>query len=75
MKVFKNLETATASMIAKHALYLNSRCTYSSNNPFLCGNWCALFYLDKGESNTTPFVILGCKAGEKYLYVEELVEG
>jgi hypothetical protein len=74
MKVFKNLETAIASMNTKSALYLNSECPYSPNNS-LCGNWCALFYLDKGESNTTPFVILGCKAGEKYLYVEELVEG
>ena len=73
MKVFRNLETAVTSMIAKPDLYLNSKCPYSYNNP-LCGNWCALFYLDKGESNTTPFVILGCKAGEKYLYVEELVE-
>lgn len=74
MKVFRNIETAITSLVEKPSLYLNSKCPYASNNP-LCGNWCALFYLDKGESNTTPFVILGCKAGEKYLYVEELVEG
>ena len=73
MKIFKNYNTAVESTRTKETLFLNGTCPYS--NPLtLCGNWCALFYFDKGGENTSPYVILGCKAGEKYLYIEKLVE-
>jgi hypothetical protein len=73
MKVFKKLSSAIQSMDSKQPFYLNSICPYTTGDD-LCGNWCALFYLDFGGENTTPYIILGCKAGEKYLYVEKIVE-
>ena len=76
MKVFTNEDVARASYDTKEHFFLNGMCPYSGSEGRLCGNWCALFYFDQGSegSNTNPFVILGCKAGEKYLYVERLVE-
>ena len=71
MKIYRSENTATASLGNKEQLFLNGLCPYSNR---LCGNWCALFYFDKGSENTSPYVILGCKAGEKYLYIEKLVE-
>lgn len=77
MKVFKKLSTAARSLGDKESFYLNSYCPYDENQT-LCGSWCALFYLEKGrktlEENTSSHVILGCKAGEKWLCVEEIVE-
>jgi len=69
MKVFKSESKAIKSYEKKDKLFLNSICPYA-NYKKLCGNWCALFYLD---TKATPFVILGCKAGEKRLYVTEIV--
>lgn len=69
MKVFKNEKIANDSYEKKEELFLNSICPYSKNYK-LCGNWCALFYLD---TSATPFVILGCKAGEKRLYITEII--
>ena len=73
MKIFKNYDAAVESANSKEAFFLNGGCPHSSEK-VLCGSWCALFYFDKGGENTSPYVILGCKAGEKYLYIEELVE-
>lgn len=76
MKVFKNFLTALKSEEKKSSYYLNSKCPYNSKR--LCGNWCALFYFSPEVNDkykkTSAYVILGCKAGEKLLYVEELVE-
>ena len=76
MKVFKSAKTAKESKTSKESFYLNSVCPYREGAT-LCGNWCALFYFYRGEkteySNTSSHVILGCKAGEKLLYVSELV--
>ena len=76
MKVFKNEETAEKSSTNKEDFYLNSVCPYQQER-ILCGNWCALFYFaekeETEEKNTSPYVILGCKAGEKLLYVEEVI--
>jgi len=69
MKIFKEQSEANKSLVEKDELYLNSICPYSKNYD-LCGNWCALFYLD---TSSTPFVILGCKAGEKRLYVTDII--
>ena len=79
MKVYRNEKTAMDSFDDKETFFLNGTCPYSERyGGRLCGNWCALFYFDRGmensSTNTSPFVILGCKAGEKYLYVETLVE-
>jgi hypothetical protein len=74
MKVFTSYGVALESTKDKESFFLNGRCPHSSTE-ILCGSWCALFYFDKGCENTSPYVILGCKAGEKYLYIEELVEG
>ena len=77
MKVFNDATKALASMKSKKKYYLNSTCPYNPDSR-MCGSWCALFYLEHGadteEQHTSPFVILGCKAGEKYLYVNEFVE-
>ena len=77
MKVFKKVKTAEKSEIKKESFYLNSMCPYQPEYT-LCGSWCALFYFHKAENtedkNTSAHVILGCKAGEKLLYVSELVE-
>ena len=73
MKVFKDYNTAVSSANEKESFFLNGGCPYSKPLT-LCGSWCALFYFDKGGENTSPYVILGCKAGEKYLYIEDLVE-
>lgn len=72
MKVFRSLEGAVASFNNKETYYLNGKCPYSEG--MLCGNWCSLFYLSKESENLSAHVILGCKAGEKLLYVEEIVE-
>lgn len=76
MKVFKNPRTAAGSEQDKEHFYLNSYCPYQIER--LCGSRCALFYFYKGENSqykkTSPHVILGCKAGEKLLFVNELVE-
>lgn len=77
MKIFKTEQLALQSLVEKEMYYLNGFCPYTEYGKVvdrLCGNWCALFYYDKGNENTSPYVILGCKAGEKYLYVEKLVE-
>lgn len=77
MQVFEDPIKALASMKDKKKYYLNSICPYN-NDARLCGSWCALFYLEKAIDNeqrkTSSFVILGCKAGEKYLYTNEIVE-
>jgi len=77
MKVFSDAVKAQASMKSKQKYYLNSACPYDPEAR-LCGSWCALFYLEQGVKdeykNTSSFVILGCKAGEKYLGVNEFVE-
>jgi len=69
MKIFKEKSEGYKSLEKKEELHLNSICPYS-NRDRLCGNWCALFYLDTSAS---PFVILGCKAGEKRLYVTDII--
>ncbi len=69
MKVFRSESKAIKSYEEKDKLFLNSICPYSEGCD-LCGSWCALFYLD---TEATPFVILGCKAGEKRLYVTEII--
>ena len=69
MKVFRNENEARDSYKKKNELFLNSVCPYADYEK-LCGNWCALFYLD---TSATPFVILGCKAGEKRLYVTDII--
>lgn len=78
MKVFTDPVKAAASAKNKTRYYLNSKCPYSPEGR-LCGSRCALFYLQpavKSENqNTSAHVILGCKAGEKHLYVSEFVEG
>ncbi len=78
MKVFKNMITAYKSEEKKEKFYLNSTCPYQAVTT-LCGNWCALFYFSPEEKSehkdTSAYVILGCKAGEKLLYVNEVVEG
>lgn len=72
MKVFLNYTNAIESNKDKKKYFLNSTCPYNPDTK-VCGNWCALFYLDEGGESTTPYVILGCKAGEKKLYVEEII--
>ena len=76
MKVFSNAEKAVESMRGKKKYYLNSICPYDSGR--LCGSRCALFYIAPAvsteEQNTSAYVILGCKAGEKNLHVSEFVE-
>jgi hypothetical protein len=72
MKVFKYHSTAALSAENKDSFFLNGKCPY--NKDTLCGSWCALFYLSKATENTSAHVILGCKAGEKLLFVEEIVE-
>ena len=72
----------------KDHTFLNAECPYvigvaqeGKVASRMCGSWCALFYFDTGKKDetgkvcTTPHVILGCKAGEKLLYVEEVVGG
>ena len=73
MKVFKDYNTAASSANEKESFFLNGGCPYSKPLT-LCGSWCALFYLSKATENTSAHVILGCKAGEKLLFVEEIVE-
>ena len=72
MKVFKNYDTAETSANMKDTFFLNGKCPQRKNK--LCGSWCALFYLSKATENLSAYAILGCKAGEKLLYVEEIVE-
>lgn len=76
MKVFKKENAAKVSAAKKEDFYLNSVCPYQPERT-LCGNWCALFYFSDGvvteHKNTSAYVILGCKAGEKLLYVEEVI--
>ncbi len=72
MRVYRNQGAAQESMNKKDPYYLNSFCPYQTGNK-LCGSWCALFHLENGGETTSPFVILGCKAGEKFLYVEEII--
>jgi len=71
MKVFTTELAALTSMEKKATYFLNSKCPYNNEN-LLCGNWCALFYLDRGSENQSACVILGCKAGEKLLFVESI---
>ncbi|MBV5347131.1 hypothetical protein JZU46_02795 [bacterium] len=73
MKVFKSMGKAKLSSARKENFYLNGECPYNGDKK-LCGNWCALFYLSKATANLSAHVILGCKAGEKQLFVEEIVE-
>lgn len=73
MKVFRNYDDAMESSLAKDTFYLNGACPYSGDYETLCGSWCSLFYLGKATGNLSAHVILGCKAGEKMLYVEEIV--
>lgn len=74
MKVFKSFGLAKVSLNEKDSFFLNGECPYDSDNK-LCGSWCALFHLNKADGNTSTYVIMGCKAGEKRLFVEEIVEG
>ncbi len=73
MKVFKDELKAKESLDKKERLFLNGICPYAGNNK-LCGSWCSLFHMEQADERTTPFVILGCKAGEKRLYVGEIIE-
>jgi hypothetical protein len=78
MKVFSDPAKALTSLESKESYYLNSTCPYNPDGR-LCGSYCALFYLEHATyvdevKKTSAFVILGCKAGEKYLYVNEFVE-
>lgn len=68
MKIFKTMQEAVESMEQKDKIFLNSECPYDSLGR-VCGNWCAVFYYYEGDERTSPMVILGCKAGEKNLYV------
>ena len=72
MKVFTDYSKASISYSTKPTMVLNGKCPYALGDKF-CGNWCALFYFNKATENTSAHVILGCKAGEKLLYVEEVV--
>ena len=72
MKVFTDYSKALESYSKKPSMVLNGKCPYAKDDKF-CGNWCALFYFNKANGNTSAHVILGCKAGEKILYVEEVV--
>ena len=81
MKIFKTKEAAFKSYNEKEVVYLNGLCPYLDSTSIkdisdrLCGSWCSLFYFDKGGNlSTSPLVILGCKAGEKYLFIEKLME-
>jgi len=62
---------AKKSLDNKKSLFLNGKCPYSIFGK-LCGNWCSLFHMETIGKN--PFIILGCKAGEKRLYVENVIE-
>lgn len=73
MKVFMDHAVALKSFHQKDTFYLNGKCPYIPEVDALCGNWCALFYLSKATENLSAHVILGCKAGEKLLYVEDIV--
>ena len=73
MKVFKDELKAKASLKEKEKLFLNGLCPYI-DYARLCGNWCSLFHMEQVSEGSTPFVILGCKAGEKRLYVGEIIE-
>ena len=73
MKIFTDLVSAADSYAKKESFCLNSICPYSHASKY-CGNWCALFYFNKGDEHTSPYVILGCKTSERVLYVEEIVE-
>ncbi len=72
MRVFKKSETAMRSFTDKDIFYLNGVCPQDRMS--LCSSKCALFHFSKETENTSAYVILGCKAGEKLLYVEEVVE-
>jgi len=73
MKVFRNEEEAEKSAGKKESYFLNGYCPHTSKGKKLCGNWCAKFYLNPAEKNTTAYVIMGCKVGEKLLFVEEII--
>ena len=77
MQVFKEMMSAIKSKENKEQFYLNSFCPYKKED-ILCGSWCALFYFQRAINNqykkTSAHVILGCKAGEKLLFVNKLVE-
>ncbi len=77
MKIFNNSDKALESMKSKYSYYLNSTCPYNPDGR-LCGSWCALFYINHAVKNehqdTSAYAILGCKSGEKYLYINEFVE-
>ena len=71
MKIFKDEKEALESMENKQQYFLNSICPFSLHQR-ICGNWCGLFYLEKGEG-ATPYVILGCKNDNRRLYVEKII--
>ena len=73
MKVFKDELKAKKSLKEKDKLFLNGLCPYADHDK-LCGNWCSLFHMEKSNGKTTPYIILGCKAGEKRLYIDDVVE-
>ena len=73
MKVFKDELKAKESLQEKDKLFLNGICPYADYDK-LCGNWCSLFHMEKADSGATPYIILGCKAGEKRLYIDDVVE-
>jgi len=77
MKVYTDSIKANKAMKEKTKYYLNGACPYSAEGR-MCGSWCALFYLSQAmeieNKNVSAMVILGCKSGEKNLYVSEFVE-
>ena len=73
MKVFTDLYAANKSYETKKSYWLNSKCPRVNNGTKFCGNWCALFHIEENTDHTSANVILGCKAGEKMLYIENIV--
>ena len=73
MKVFRSEADAEASAKMKEHFFLNGYCPHTKKGKKLCGNWCAKFYLNPAGKNTSAHVIMGCKVGEKLLFVEEII--
>jgi hypothetical protein len=77
MKIYTDSVKANKAMKEKTKYYLNGTCPYNTEGR-MCGSWCALFYLSPASKtehqSVSAMVILGCKSGEKNLYVSEFVE-
>lgn len=67
MKIFKSYEEAHESYHKKEEIYLNSLCPFNSEK--LCGNWCALFKIDKVGDKGAEFILINCKENNKRMYL------